>query len=127
MSTHSQARRAQKCSMATIRRAYAPGEGRHWFDAGSMNFFRSRLPRLGYRAAYGDAYYFVSSEQCGWDGERRYTVREMKRDSDAEAYSIDSRGGFQAYATREQADACAYAYAMTSGAPAARLAAEVKP
>ena len=108
-----------KVSMETIRRAYGLGEGRHWFDADTMRFFACRLPTYGYRAAHGDTFYFVSSEQGPTRG-RRYSVREMTRTESGE-YDIDTRGGFQAYATRAAADRVARAYAATSGAPVTYL------
>lgn len=118
---------ARTVGMETIRRAYGPGEGRHWFDPSTMRFFRCRLPANGYRAEHGDGYYFVSSEQ-GPDGVRKYTVREMRRDAESEPYRIGDRGGFQAYATRSAADRVARSLAETSHAPASYLnAPEVAP
>ena len=67
-------------SMSEIRAIYNPGEGRHWFDRSSMRFFRTKLPRYGYRANDGTIY-FVTSEQFvdsrGNADPRRYSVRKM--------------------------------------------------
>lgn len=118
---------ARLVSMGTIRSAYGPGEGRHWFDPSTMRFFRCRLPANGYRAEHGDGFYFVSSEQ-GPDGVRAYTVREMRRESESEPYSIEDRGGFQAYGSRAVADRVAFHLALSSGAPATfQSAPEVAP
>ena len=53
--------------------------GLHWFESGSMRFFRSRVGQTVYQGPGG--VYFVSSEQfVGSDGRahaRRYTVRRF--------------------------------------------------
>jgi hypothetical protein len=63
-----------RVTMAEIRREYDPGEGRHWFDRGTMSFFGTRLPRTGRRGPGGT--YFVTSEQPP-HGDRRWSVRKL--------------------------------------------------
>ena len=75
-------------SMTEVRRANAAA-GNHWFEPGTMRFFRSRVSdRL-----YGGRY-FVSSERAP-RGARRYTVRVANDDG-----SIGTVGEFQAFASR---------------------------
>ena len=64
--------------------------GHHWFDAGTLRFFNSRVsgPVIGNM--------FVSSEK-GPDEIRRYTIRECTNGV------INTVGEFQAYATKAQA------------------------
>lgn len=83
---------------------YNPGVGRHWFDASTKRFFRSRLPQSGYRGPGGT--FFVSSEQfVGSDhipARRRYTVRQLK-DGDIKTvgeFNVLSRSGANALARR---------------------------
>lgn len=65
--------------MSEIIDRYNPGPGRHWFDADTKRFFRSRLPQYGFEGHGG--VFFVSSEQfVGSDrvpAKRRYTVRQL--------------------------------------------------
>lgn len=79
----------------------------HWFDAGSMRFFRSRLAQGGYRTADRSHVYFVSSEQfedhTGYRAPRLYTVRVM----DWQTGDVDTVGEFQAYPNRSTADRAA--------------------
>lgn len=71
--------------------------GHHWFDADSMRFFRTRLPKgmIGGRL-------FVTSEQFvsadGWADARRYTIRVAKDDG-----SVETFGEFQEYASGDAA------------------------
>lgn len=64
----------------------------HWFDPGSMRFFRSRLPQTGYRV--DNKAYFISSEQFigsnGIPAPRLYTIRVL----DYETGEIDTLGEF---------------------------------
>lgn len=80
-----------------VRNYYQPGRGRHWFDADSMRFFKSRLPEYGMVGA-DRAIYFVSSEQ-GPTGPRAYSVRVIRGPGDIETVGA----GFMGYATRAQA------------------------
>ena len=79
----------------------------HWFDPGSLRFFRSRLAQGGYRTADRARVYFVSSEQfedsTGWRAPRLYSVRVMDWDTG----DIDTVGEFQQYASRSGADRAA--------------------
>jgi hypothetical protein len=66
--------------MSVIKAQYGPREGRHWFDRSTMRFFRSHLPKQGYRGPGG--VFFVTSEQFvnmqrGDVHPRRYTVRQL--------------------------------------------------
>ena len=54
----------------------------HWFDAGSMRFFRSRIGKA--RRCLSGIWYFVSSEQFDDHTKRMYSVRKMHLDGDIE-------------------------------------------
>ena len=60
--------------MAEIRKEYGTGPGFHWFDPDTMRFFRTSLPRHGYRGPGGT--YFVTSEQMP-RMPRLYSVRRL--------------------------------------------------
>ena len=79
----------------------------HWFDPGSMRFFRSRVAQTAYGTDDGSRAYFVSSEQfedsTRYRAPRRYTVRVI----DLHTGDIDTVGEFQEYASRSGADAAA--------------------
>ena len=62
-------------SMQEIEAMYVPGISRHWFDADTMRFFKTRLAQVGYQHADGSVY-FVTSEKPPY-GERRYSVRRL--------------------------------------------------
>ena len=71
--------------------------GRFWFSTATLAFFRSRiLPTI-----YGGCV-FVSSEQRGDSGPRRYSVRLALANGD-----IETLGTFQQYETRQAAVAAA--------------------
>ena len=82
----------RKITMSHIR-AVNRAAGQHWFEAGSMRFFKSRV----HPTVYGGRY-FITSEQ-GPNGIRAYSIREAvdwgKR--------IDTVGEFQGYATKSDA------------------------
>lgn len=70
--------------MSDIKRANA-NAGNHWFDPDTLRFFSSRVSEMVYGAfakgpntttALGQ--YFVTSERCGWDSPRLYTVRRFE-------------------------------------------------
>lgn len=67
--------------------------GNHFFDADTMEFFRSRVEGgvIGGR-------FFITSEQFDDAAPRRFTIREAREDG-----SIETAGEFQSYATREEA------------------------
>lgn len=67
--------------------------GHHWFDAGAMEGFGTRLhgPVIAGR-------FFITSEQASHDEDRRFTIR-MARD-DGRVVSV---GGFRLYATHPEA------------------------
>lgn len=77
--------------MADLIEAYRPGPGRHWFDAESIRFFRTRLPRWVYPAPSG--VYFVSSEKCS-HFRRAYSVRRFT------GGRIETVGEFNSFPTR---------------------------
>jgi hypothetical protein len=59
-----------------IRDLYQPGYGRHWFDADTTRYFRTRYPEGGYTTADGQQCFFVTSER-GPRNVRAYTVRVL--------------------------------------------------
>lgn len=76
-------------------RLYSPGEGRHFFDAASMRFFRSRLPQFAYSGPGG--IYFVTSEQFVSGSHRKpraYTVRKLTPHTGEQRGSIDNSSEF---------------------------------
>lgn len=76
-------------------------QGSHWWDAGALRFFNSRI---GYEVFQGPGgVYFVSSERCNHDSPRLFTVRQF----DPETSDLVSKGGseFQEYASRSDARA----------------------
>lgn len=90
--------------MHQIRKEYGSGPGRHWFDPGSMRFFRSRLAQYGYRGPGGT--FFVSSEQFDHDAPRLYSVRKLEGPG-----KIETVGDFQAYRSRDAAHRAAKGFA----------------
>lgn len=88
--------RSRIYSMRDLQSHYQRTNGGHWFDPGTMRFFKTRLSEhLFYGATI---IYFVSSEQ-GPNGIRRYSVRSYT----PETGEIDTVGEFQQYRTRDQA------------------------
>ena len=85
-------------------KAVNTANGYHFFSAGSMRFFRSRVGSNVYPAA--DGWVFVTSEQFDDNSPRLYTVRIMREDG-----SIDEIGEFQQYKTSDAANRAARAYA----------------
>ena len=79
----------------------------HWFDAGTMRFFRSRVARRAYQGPH--ALTFVSSERYDDATPRLYTVRCIVQREDG--WHVATVGEFQAYATRREADRAARQYA----------------
>jgi hypothetical protein len=49
----------------------------YWFSRDTKNFFRSRWDNVAYRPIASAFAYFISSEKCGDDRERRYTIRRI--------------------------------------------------
>ena len=90
--------------MDEIRKEYGTGPGFHWFDPDTMRFFRTRLPRHGYRGPGGT--YFVSSEQ-GPLMPREYTVRRL-----VGLGRIETVGEFCGYKARATATEAAKAHAL---------------
>ena len=84
--------------------------GGHWFEPGTLRFFRSRLPQVAYQGPGGT--YFVSSEQFrgsnGARAPRAYTVRRFH----PETGDVDTVGEFQAYKHRSTADRAARKLAL---------------
>jgi hypothetical protein len=103
-------------SLHTIRRLYAERrpEG-HWFDASTMRWFKTRLPR-NTDACIGNVSYFVTSEQSFYsDSPRLYTVRSFDHDTG----EIDTVGEFNTYRTAAHARAAIRKMVSESTAKAA--------
>ena len=83
-----------RLSISELVKAYRPGPGRHWFDADSIRFFRTRLPKHVFPCGHG--VYFVTSEQCG-HFRRGYSVRRFWQGK------IQTIGEFNSYPSRESA------------------------
>jgi hypothetical protein len=81
-------------------------KGLHWFEPGTLRFFRSRYARQAYLSADGGHAFFVSSEKDRLDGVRLYSVRSAVVSGPA-AGKIDTVGQFQQYPTRASADGAA--------------------
>ena len=78
MTTTTTASNVQLIGMDEVERIYSPGIGRHWFDADSMRFFRTRLPQSAYKGDGG--IYFVTSERFTSSRgslPRAYSVRKL--------------------------------------------------
>lgn len=67
--------------------------GKHFFDADTMRFFRSRILPTIYHGEF-----FITSEQFDSESPRRYTIRR----ADAQG-NIDSPTGFCTYKSRDEA------------------------
>ncbi len=67
----------------------------HWFEPGSMRFFKTKLPKVAYATDAG--LLFITSE-VNPSGEKRYSVRRQKVSGD-----IDTVGAFHFYPTRQAA------------------------
>lgn len=74
--------------------------GGHWFDAGAMRFFNTRVHSTVYR---GDdvTSFFVSSERYDENSPRLFSVRRAVRTESG--VSIETVGAFQGYASRGEA------------------------
>ena len=68
-------------------------KGQHFFDAGTMRFFNSKVESSLYAGRY-----FITSERFRYDDPKTYTIREAKEDGD-----IDTIGEFCAYKDIETA------------------------
>lgn len=97
-------------SIDSVKAHYCPAPGRHWFDADTLRFFRSRLPQQVYRdgtyAQPGRFAYFVTSEKyanrfSGTNLPRKWSVRRY----DYDERDISTIGEFQEYSSRNGADA----------------------
>jgi hypothetical protein len=91
--------------MQEIEKLYSPGIGRHWFDADTMRFFRSRLADFGYQSGDGHIY-FVTSEK-GPHMKRAYTVRCLTGPKG----NINTVGEFQSFGASGTATKYAKGYA----------------
>ena len=72
--------------------------GSHFFEAGAMRFFNSRVLGDTFAAADGSAVYFVTSERFDSSTPRRYTVRICRPN-----YTVDSASEFQEFASSRAA------------------------
>ena len=99
--------------------------GSHFFDAGTMRYFRSRVAEGVIAGAEG--WYFVTSEQherlYGGMDARKYTVRRVwyRRDDSGQPVDVDieTASDFQAYPTLGQARTAARRLAAGTMASAA--------
>ena len=78
--------------MDELRRQYS-GEGKHFFDPGSMRFFNSRIKDRVYGGNM-----FITSER-GPSGPRAYTIKKIDKQG-----RINTVGEFQQYATSAAAE-----------------------
>lgn len=94
--------------MSDVRARYLdrPNPG-HWFDRGSIRFFRTVLPRTAYEARNGTVYF--ATAETGPDNVQRFSVRCLSRDG----ASIRTIGPFQGYASRAEANRDARLFAET--------------
>lgn len=85
-----------------IKYAASTGKSPHWFDAGALRFFNSRISQKVYPVPGGA--YFVSSEKFSrYDSSPRlYTVRHCNLEGE-----INTIGEFQQYETSAQAHGAA--------------------
>jgi hypothetical protein len=67
----------------------------HWFDAGAIRFFKTRLPKIAYETNAG--LLFITSE-VNPSGDKRYSVRRQAVSGD-----IKTVGEFHLYKTRDAA------------------------
>jgi len=74
--------------MAEVRRRNAEANG-HWFEPGTIRFFRSRVGSTLYGGRF-----FISSER-GPDEVRRYSIREAKEDG--HIYTVGQFGRFRSW------------------------------
>lgn len=84
-------------NIADLKRS-AKSAGSHWFDAGAMRFFNSRLLEGVYRDSDRSGY-FVSSERYDDTEPRLYSVRKYVFSEDGSRVEIDTVGEFQGYET----------------------------
>lgn len=85
-------------SLEDVAKAHSEAGG-HFFDAGAMRFFNSRICWAS--ATFTDAgVYFVTSERYNYSSPRLYSVRFIPV---TDLREIKDVSGFQAYATRAQA------------------------
>lgn len=77
--------------------AAANAAGSHWFEPGSMRFFRTRLPRSALTDSNGRSWFVTSEAQPG--GPRRYSVRCFTPSSG----SIATHGEFRSHTSRAAA------------------------
>lgn len=93
-------------------KAEVSDSGSHYFDRGTMHFFRSRLCAVVSDTT--DAVWFVTSERFTsrhHSGPRLYTVRRWCRI----AQSVETVGEFQGYETRDSAIRAARRLAAQEG------------
>lgn len=92
-------------SMADVKRV-ADYLGSHWFDAGTMKFFGTRLDPQTFRALTpnGSVGVFVTSDET-YDGERMYSIRGyyVTRSEDGRDHFTDESIAFVRYETLSEA------------------------
>ena len=83
---------------STVRRVYAERQPTgHWFDRGTMDFFKTVLPASAYETRNGA--YFITRE-TNPSGQKRFSIRFMALNG-----SIDTVGEFHSYITAATARA----------------------
>lgn len=92
----------------------AHGSCQFWFSPETMRWFRSRVSESVYPTRItSEGTYFVTSEKNGWDGVRRYTVRQA-------CIRKDEFGIYAVITTPDQRNAAGFQYFKSlSGAHAA--------
>lgn len=111
--------------MDTVRREHRG----HWFDPGTLRFFRSRVARHAYESNDGRYRFFVSSEQHAYRDPYSYTLHRdprlySVRVQDTVTGAIDTVGTFQGYESRKAADNDARGYALDPADACSLIAAE---
>lgn len=93
----------QRVLMGEVKRAYGPGEGRHWFDADTLRYFRTKLPGRAIKVESGT--YFVTQETSP-SGKTAYTIRRQDPDNG----SIGTLGLFHSYETYAEAKSALHSH-----------------
>ena len=74
-------------------RALAQRNGSHWFDRGTMRFFRTKI-----ESGVIKGHYFITSEQSDDDRPRNFTIRSFDKEA-----NIDTIGDFNKHRTKGDA------------------------
>ena len=93
---------SQYATIEDVKDAYSRNGGGHFFEPGTMRFFRSRLSQDAIESDNGSDFVFVTSEQRStWlhTEPRLYTVRHLHIPAEGSA-DIRTVGEFQEHGTR---------------------------